>query len=86
LTLPQKYAGNSEGVILVGIILVVYTINIPYIYRMSKQNPKKKTSFSISENVDKLLAKLADKNSRSKASMLEVLIKEAAAANQITSD
>lgn len=51
---------------------------------MSKENPKKKTSFSISESVHALLGKLADKNSRSKASMLEVLIKEAAFAQQIT--
>jgi hypothetical protein len=48
---------------------------------MSKTNPKKKTSFSISADVDALLSKLAEKNSRSKASMLEVLVKEAAAAS-----
>jgi predicted transcriptional regulator len=51
---------------------------------MSKANPKKKTSFSISENVDSLLSKLAEKHSRSKASMLEVLVKDAAARQAIT--
>ena len=51
---------------------------------MSKENPKKKTSFSISKDVDDLLQKLAKQNSRSKANTLEVLIKMEAKALGIT--
>jgi hypothetical protein len=39
---------------------------------------KQRTSFALSEDTLKLLAKLADKNLRSMASMVEVLILEAA--------
>jgi predicted DNA-binding protein len=45
---------------------------------MSKQAPKKKTSFSISKEAEYLLDRLADKDSRTKSQMVEVLIKRAA--------
>jgi len=45
---------------------------------------RKKTSFTISQLADNLLAALSDKNDRSKASMLEVLIKEEANRQGIT--
>ena len=45
---------------------------------MNKENSKRKTSFSISQDIDNLLDLLAKNDSRSSASMLEVLVKEAA--------
>lgn len=44
---------------------------------------KQKTSFTLSEESLKLLKLLAEKNDRSQASMLEVLIKEAAKKEKI---
>ncbi len=40
--------------------------------------PKQRTSFALSEEALKLLKTLAEKNERSQANMLEILIKEAA--------
>lgn len=45
---------------------------------------RKKTSFTISEEADKLLGKIAEKERRSKASMLEVLILDHATKAAIT--
>ena len=45
--------------------------------------PKQKTSFTLSEESLKLLKLLAEKNDRSQASMIEVLIKEAAKKQKI---
>jgi predicted DNA-binding protein len=44
---------------------------------------KKRTSFSISDEALELLKKLAEKNDRSQANMLEILIKEAAKKEKI---
>ncbi len=40
--------------------------------------PKQRTSFALSRDALSLLKKLADKNTRSQASMIEILIREAA--------
>lgn len=40
--------------------------------------PKQRTSFALSVDALSLLKKLAEKNERSQASMVEILIKEAA--------
>jgi hypothetical protein len=45
---------------------------------------KKRTSFSLSEDILILLAAMAEKENRSQANMLEVLVKEKAAALNIT--
>lgn len=46
---------------------------------------KLRTSFALSQEALSLLKKLAEKNERSQASMLEVLIKEAAKKEKIKS-
>lgn len=45
---------------------------------------KKRTSFALSEETINLLAAMAEKENRSQANMLEVLVKEKAAALGIT--
>jgi len=47
---------------------------------------KKITSFSLNEDTLSMLKKLAEKNDRSQANMLEVLIKEAAVKAKIIKD
>lgn len=45
--------------------------------------PKKRTSFSLSDESLALLKKLSEKNGRSQANIIEILIKESAEKNKI---
>lgn len=62
----------------------LYTSNIPHIYHTTKFIfMKTKTSFTLSEDVIRLLKLLAEKEQRSAANMLEILIQQAAKAAKI---